>query len=759
MQASRHSARTALRWVLAYIVGAAVWIGVMQWLLSGLGGADWAISPAGLVVGALFVLMTAWLLFLLLDRGSLLIDPAPNGQMTQALQRPGWLLLVFLIAGTLAAQLFMVWYATREYRPVLIDQAQTELTSQLRLHSKLLDDWFVQRQKQVEAIALEKNALIERLKQTETNPAQSHLPEFARLVMQGQFDGIAVFNADHLRKLQFGSDAAGKGPDDLYEKAAASSTVQFACVMPTHQLMTECYWVLPIFLSTQEVSGGPWFVMFSAGLSEAALLRASQDKNNSVPIERAVRSLLLMMPLNGANQSWQAMPLISEFSSLSNPQQTQVIAPLSPDDWGCIRRSALFSSGDKPQATVVSGQIQCAGSTVLYAAARVPKLGGVLWAATTQEQVLLPLMQTRRWFAGAALLGITAFLIALFFFWRLVRSHQQRIMAGLIKERDDCSTVWANLPALGLAVVSAQTGQIQTINPRWAQLFQTSQNQAQGELLTHFLRPAPGLTALEQTAQQDAQWLTELTAGLREELQIVRYIAVGASVRAWIKFTLRTQRSSAGASDTWLVTAEALGDAVIEADATRAERDFYRWMAQIPVVRSAAIPNESLPEAAEQKSLVAEGLMHQSSLVALCLYTHWPAVWSSAPDLSGPVLEQQEQQSYLCEGCTPLVRAMANEVARMGVIDRALVAQMPVFIDDAVRQAQADIATGLQAELIEQLRNYPVGALAIVPLPPSVDGQIRAWIAFGADGLRFTDAVRTALLALLKQLGEQIPAE
>ncbi|WP_407275086.1 hypothetical protein [Halothiobacillus sp. DCM-1] len=742
-----------LRWVLTYVAGASLWIGAMQWLLSGLGGAAWSISPAGLVVGALFVLATAWLLFLLLDRGAVAPAPVPS-----LLRRQGGWWLALLILGTLGAQLFMVWYATREYRPVLLNQAQTELTSQLRLHSKLLDDWFAHRQAQVEGIAQEKTALIARLKQTEANPAQSALPEFSRLVTQGQFDGIAVVNPDHIRKLQFGSRTPGKAPDELYEKAAASSEVQFACVMPTHQLATECYWVLPVFLSTQDVSGGPWFIEFRAALTEAALLRAAEKEQLAVPIEQAVRSLLLLMPSTEAQTPWRAMPLISEFSRLTDPQLSQTIAPLSDQDWGCVQQS-MAVTGKNPAVANASGQVHCDGATVLYAATRVPKIHGLLWAATTQDAVLLPLQHTRRWLAGAALLGITAFLIALFFFWQIVRQQQQRAMASVLKSRDECAAFWGNLPGMGLAVVDASSGRMQSVNPRWAQLFQTTQAQAESELLSHFLRPAPGLTAQELTAQQDAQCLMELNTGLREEVQITRYIANDAGLRAWMKFTLRrVQSPAAEVAGTWLVTAEALGDRVIEENATRAERDLYRWLAQIPPKELFRSDGE-VTDASASLALVAQGLTTQTSLVALCLYTHWPAVWASAPDLSGPVLMQQEQQSYLCEGCTAPVRAIANEVARMGVIDRVLVAQTPIFIDDGVRQAQTDTATGLQAELIEQLRSYPVGALAVVPLPPNLNGQNRAWIALGADGLRFTEPVRTALLALLNAINERLPLE
>ena len=58
-----------------------------------------------------------------------------------------------------------------------------------------------------------------------------------------------------------------------------------------------------------------------------------------------------------------------------------------------------------------------------------------------------------------------------------------------------------------------------------------------------------------------------------------------------------------------------------------------------------------------------------------------------------------------------------------------------------------------QNELIEQLKQYPVGALAIVPIPATSEGDpVRALIVFGEDNLRFSEPVKTSLLSLLKAL-------
>ena len=104
-----------------------------------------------------------------------------------------------------------------------------------------------------------------------------------------------------------------------------------------------------------------------------------------------------------------------------------------------------------------------------------------------------------------------------------------------------------------------------------------------------------------------------------------------------------------------------------------------------------------------------------------------------------------------CVGCTAPVREIANQVAQMGLIDRVLVAQTPMFIDDHARNTT--ISGTLQNELIEQLKQYPVGALAIVPIPATSEGDpVRALIVFGEDNLRFTEPVKTSLLSLLKAL-------
>ncbi|MDD3576916.1 MAG: hypothetical protein PHT38_08510, partial [Halothiobacillus sp.] len=118
----------------------------------------------------------------------------------------------------------------------------------------------------------------------------------------------------------------------------------------------------------------------------------------------------------------------------------------------------------------------------------------------------------------------------------------------------------------------------------------------------------------------------------------------------------------------------------------------------------------------------------------------------------------QEHVSYECVGCTAPVREIANQVAQMGLIDRVLVAQTPMFIDDHARNTT--ISGTLQNELIEQLKQYPVGALAIVPISAVNEGDpVRALIVFGEDNLRFTEPVKTSLLGLLKALTMRLDEE
>lgn len=775
------ASHSSLRWTMAYIVVASLWIALIQWLLNSLGGARWAISPAGLVVGGVFVLVTAWLLFLLLERS----QPVPlaeqtlhNSRITD--QKSWWGALATLIAFTLLAQLFMVSYATREYRPVLINQAQTELTSQLRLHSKLIDDWLSERSEIIDKLAAQSSALADRIRLSQAQPIQSSgstIPAFVSLIQDGRFQAITAFDPDHVKKLQFGSNAAVMAPADLFERAAATSKVQFACVFAPGQGGGDCYWVLPVYLSQSEVSGGPWYIVLSADLNESGLAQAL-PAGETLPVENAVRTLLLLSRGNDAQKSWLATPLIAEFSQLTVPQISSRVQPISRDDLDCFRKSPAFLSllarlspyppDEDVLKTSASGQIDCQGQTLLYASTQIPQINGLLWAATAQDDVLDPLRKTRQWLASASLIGVVALLIALFLFWRIMRLQRAKVLAGLRQERDQLAQLWDSMPAMGLAFVHPADWRISLVNQRWMQIFHVSQESQLGRGLLDVLSPVVGLDSSENLTSGDQKLLEDIHTGLRDEVSLLRRVQAGESSPFWVRFHIRALKSPRQGAEGLIVAADGLGDGLELVNELKAERDFCRLTAAfcLPQIKQPApIPmpgstDETISELdigdetqAEISNLtpLAEQIIAQSSLLAMCLYTHWPEVWSSSSELAGPQLEQQEHVSYECVGCTAPVREIANQVAQMGLIDRVLVAQTPMFIDDHARHTT--ISGTLQNDLIEQLKQYPVGAMAIVPFPAKNENDpVRALIVFGEDNLRFTEPVKTSLLNLLKAL-------
>lgn len=772
---------SSFRWTMAYIVVATLWIALIQWLLSSLGGAHWVISPAGLVVGGVFVLVTAWLLFLLLERS----QPVPLSEQVLRHSRltdpkSWWGALVLLIAFTLLAQLFMVSYATREYRPVLLNQAQTELTSQLRLHSKLIADWLNERSQIVDKLAAQSTVLAERIRASQTQTDQqsgNSFPTFVALIQDGRFRTISLFDPDHVKKLQFGSSPKTNTPDDLFERAAATSKVQFSCVFVPGQSGGNCYWVLPVFLSQSEVSGGPWYIVLAAVLNEGGLMQ-SMPAGESLRVESAVRSLVLLTQGSDRGKAWLSTPLIADFSTLSDPQASSLIELVSEDDLGCFRKSPAFLSLQArlspypPDADVLqssaSGHIDCQGYTLLYASTQIPQINGLLWAATTQDIVLNPLRKTRQWLATASLIGVFTLLIALFLFWRIMRFQRAKVLAGLRRERDQLAQLWDFMPAMGLAFVNPEEWRITLVNQRWMQIFHDSQESLQGRSFLDVISPVTGLNTVENLTSGDPKLLEDIYSGLRDEVSLLRRVQTGESSQTWIRFHIRALKSSRHGAEGLIVAADSLGDSVELANELKAERDFCRLTAafcQPQVKPPVAIPmpgsvpdTVAEPEAEAETQTdtsrltpLAEQVIEQTSLLAMCLYTHWPDVWSCSSELAGPQLEQQEHKSYECVGCTAPVREIANQVAHMGLIDRVLVAQTPMFIDDDARNTST--SGTLQNELIEQLKQYPVGALAIVPIPATNEGDpVRALIVFGEDNLRFTEPVKTSLLSLLKAL-------
>lgn len=790
-------AHSSLRWTGAYIVVATLWIGLIQWLLHSLGGARWVISPAGLVVGGVFVLVTAWLLFLLLERS----QPVPLAEAIphhtkQADPKSWWSALVILIAFTLLAQLFMVSYATREYRPVLINQAQTELTSQLRLHSKLINDWLNERSQIVDKLAAQPTVLANRIRGSQAKQAQqsaSSFPSFVALIQDGRFDAITLFDPDHVQKLKFGATGQNKPPDRLLERAAATSKVQFACVFTAQQQGGACYWVVPVYLNQSDVSSGPWYVVLNAVLNENSLIQ-SLPVEEPLQIENAVRSLVLLAP-GAASQptkgtipdsatgherakTWMVTPLINDFSQISEPQMHSLVLPVQAADLACFRQSPAFLSiqarlspyppNDDILKRNASGQINCQGTTVLYASTQIGQINGLLWASTPLDNVLDPLRKTRQWLATAALIGVVALLIALFLFWRIMRLQRAKVLAGLRNERDQLAQLWDYMPAMGLAFVNPSDWRISLINQKWMQLFHESQHSAQGRDFLSVISPVTALNIVENETAGDSQLLEDVYSGLREEINLLRRVQTGESNPNWFRFHIRALKSSRHGARGLIVAAENLGDSIEQANELKTARDFYHLTAQFCQQRStqdALMPMPSStsdtifePEAQIEAtldlsplSLLAEQIIEQSCLLALCLYTHSP---SPCADSSVPSYAQQtpaENRFTECVGCASPICEFANQIAQKGLIDRVLVAQTPLFIDDHARLTTN--SGTLQSELIEQLQQYPVGALAIVPIPAENEGDpVRALIVFGEDNLSFTEPVKTSLLGLLNAL-------
>ncbi|MHB9021998.1 MAG: hypothetical protein ACYC3A_09230 [Halothiobacillus sp.] len=809
--------RVSIRWVLAYIVAAALWITLMQWLLGSLGGERWTISAAGLVVGGIFVLITAWLLFLLLERAQTLTPASPHELIQLTHQaRLWWAALILLIGFTLLLQVFMVSFATREYRPVLINQAQTELTAQLRVHSKLINDWFDSRNQAVDTLAAQPGLLAERIKADQTRSTKT-LKELGILIAHNPFQQITVYDPDHRQTAQFGQSNAAKAPDSLFEQAAATSKVQFACQFTPGRMGGDCYWVLPLFLNQKDVSSGPWYLVFYAELTAQTLVQQTAH-TEPLTLENAVRTLVLLTPEEDHPEQWVSTPLMADLSRINSLPQRDGVQAVSAQDLACFRQSTAFPARvamdhRQPHApsTVpsvnprASGQMTCEGQTVLYASVNLSKIPALLWVSTTQDAVLHPLRRTRQWLAVAALLGVSTLMFSLFFLWKIMRINRKKSLHSMQRERDQLAQLWEQIPTLGLAIATRSTAQapwlINNINRRCMQLFHATRENLVGSPLSMLMLPVAGQNDPIDYLIADQQSLDDLVSGIRDEITFTRRLRIGEHGVAWRQFSIRALHVAESPTASLIVAIENLGDTVEQADQLQAERDFYRLAAEflreeptdtLPVsTGNDAAPDVDVKDGQEEKPVplnawgenlreksgeALEGITEQSApiaetrfaqygaqliaqtrLVALCRYTHWPEVWSSSSDLTGPILEQQEHKSYECVGGSAPVRDIANQVAAMGLIDRVLVAQTPLFIDDEAKNTPASPNATLQTELIEQLRPYPVSALAVVPISGVLEaGCVQAWIVFGDEKLRFTDPVKTALLSLLSALSRRV---
>jgi hypothetical protein len=801
--------RVSLRWVLAYIGAAALWIALMQWLLGSLGGERWTISAAGLVVGGIFVLITAWLLFLLLERtqGSNSVAWHKSLGLTDKV-RAWWAGLIAFIAITLMLQVFMVFFATREYRPVLLDQAQNALAAQAQAHSKLIDDWLKSRSQAVALLAAKPELLVEKMLANQTHSAKTQ-SALAALIDLPAFSQVTVFDPDHRPDAQFGAKSAPKAPDALFEQAAATSKVQLNCQFTPGRPGGECYWVLPVFLNQKEVSRGPWYLVFYAPLTAQALQPNGQGAPGAV--QSTAQTLALITPTEDHPEQWMVTSLIAPLPNAASSNAD--VRALTASQWACVRPSPMLTNSTARESdqrlpiinAITRGHLMCDGQTIWYASTNLSQISAVLWVAAAQDDVLQPLRQTRQSLAIAALVGVFTLIFSLFFLWRIMRIQRRQSLHQLQTERDQLAQLWEQIPNLGLAIATRSTPQapwlINNINRRCMQLLHAAREELIASPLLMLMLPVAGQEDPMDYLINDQQSLDDLVSGIRDELVFVRRLKLGAHGIVWRQFSIRTLPSEQALSDSLIITIENLGDTIEQVDLLQAQRDFYclatQWLlAKVPegsparAELNARVIDESpftppviaapliladqnlsepsvgvdTPTEPESTELLSETpLAHfgaqviaQTPIVALCRYTHWPEVWSSSSDLSGLTLEQQEHKAYECVGGSAPVREIANQVAAMGLIDRVLVAQTPLFVDDEAKNTPTPASASLQTELIEQMRPYPVGALAIVPIQGLPDsGCVQAWIVFGDEKLRFIEPVKLALLNLLDVLAKQ----
>lgn len=756
--------RTSLRWVLAYVIVAILWIAVMQWLLHSIGGDQWSISIGGLIVGGIFVLITGWLLFLLLEQGHAHGTSSTRDIQAQANRnaRVWWAALGLLIGFTLLAQLFIVSYATREYRPVLLTQAHADLVAQVRLQNKAIDDWLSARNELVSRLAARSAQLAARL-QPGQNQQPQDLSELGQLTADAHFVTITIYNSDHQQKLQYGLKSASKAPDPLFEQAAATSKVQFDCHFESGRTAGDCYWVLPVFIGHSEVSGGPWYLVFYAALDASSL-----GGHGSTALDRPGRTLTLVSADDAKAGQWLGLSLQSARES---GRAAPLVHTVSAGDLACMNRAkpvpALLGSesgalqwrANPVPVSLMSGELACAGRTVLYASTVVPHLNALLWAASTQDAILKPIRKTRQMLAVAALAGVMALLLALFLFWQIMRLHHRKALVALMRERDQLAVFWEQMPSVGLALIEPFSWSVMNVNRRWAQIFHEGKETFLGQELLDLIRPVSGLNTLDDVRFSDQQMLDDLRAGIREEVVLTRRIRTNTPEGEWVRISIRALKAADQVVLGLVVALDGLGDNVDLTGQLQVERDCYRLALLLAQTRANHLAASETTRRAmgdvDGFHQLGAQIVAETGLMAVCLYTHWPERATAASASMGHLVGHKALKSFLGHDCGAPIQTIADQVARNGLIDRVLVAQTPLFIDDESKRMGGVSGMTLQSELIELLNPHPIGAIAMIPMPATASrGCVRAWILFGDEAVRFTEPVRQALMALLMEAAE-----
>ncbi len=554
-QPTRRASPSPLAITLLYVLYAGLWILFSDWLLELLIEPE-RLAQFGLIKGLAFVGITGLLLYLMLRW----LPPGPptrslSGRPPRRRPRVSVHLAVFVANVVVVGVIVTGVYLNRA--PAIIDNGKTQLAAIASLKADQLSIWLDERIG--DGLVLQKSNdfihEVERVVPGEGDQAEAAREElvnlFAAMTEAYRYEGLALFGPDGRELLNRGIETLPAALEDrLARSDGAISRLPLSFDDHDHPHMD---WLVPIPLGSAAGERRHAWVLMRSNPKGTILPLVHRPVSGHLTartfLVRAEDDHILLLKADAPDEPGDAWP--------RRPWDESVF---DPSDFGAEAESRRFEGVD------------AGGAEVIGAAQPVPDTNWQVASTIERDEALAPLRQALALLAVVAFFLLTVMAMALLLLWRRTRESESLRLQARTAEQDRLLRVFYDMPFVGMAITSPESGRILQANPRMAEMLGHPGSTLTGKRWAELLGHAEG--ADEDTARQ------ELVEGRREQYRHEYTLVRPDGERAWIQFDIRATRNDNGEAEYLVATAEDVTESRQAHLALQRQKDLYDFLSQ-----------------------------------------------------------------------------------------------------------------------------------------------------------------------------------
>ncbi|MFW5954451.1 MAG: EAL domain-containing protein [Guyparkeria sp.] len=552
---TRRGSASPLTITLLYVLYAGLWILFSDWLLEALIEPD-QLARFGLLKGLAFVGVTGLLLYLMLRW--LLPGATPRSTVARPSRRRPRIsvhLAVFLanvaVVGTIVAGVYL------NRAPAIIDSNKTQLAAIASLKADQLSIWLDERIGDGRVLQKSNDFIreVERVVSGDEDRAAAAREElvnlFSAMTEAYRYEGLALFAPDGTPLLNRGIETI---PATLQARLERSDgdIVRLPLEVDSHD-HPHMDWLVPIPLTTPQ-----------DGRQHAWVLMRSNPERTILPlVHRSVSGHLTARTFLAKAEDEHVLLLTpgeTDEPGTAWPRRPWDESVFDPSDFAAGAETRRFEGVDET------------GAAVIGAARPVPGTNWRIASIIERDEALAPLRQALTLLALVAFFLLTVMAMALLLLWRRTRESESLQLLARTAEQDRLLRIFYDMPFVGMAVTSPNSGRILQANPRMAEMLGHSGRTLTGKRWSELLQHAEGPD--EAAARQ------ELVAGQREQYRHEYTLVRPDGEQAWIQFDIRVTRTESGEAEYLVATAEDVTERRQAHLALQRQKDLYDFLSQ-----------------------------------------------------------------------------------------------------------------------------------------------------------------------------------